>query len=61
MKVRSAISRVRTKDGVTTRVYIERLTLSGWEVLYSNRYPIWFSRFADADEWIRLYKAIKRR
>lgn len=61
MKVRIAISRLRAKGVVTTRYYMKKFTLVGWQILYNNGCPVWFSRLAEANEWIRLYEAIKRR
>lgn len=65
MKVRIVVSRWRKGKIVTTRYYIERrcwyVFLPDWEILSNNGCPIWFERRADAEEWIRLYNAIKRR
>lgn len=63
MKVRIAISRFKTEKWASTKYHIECFdwTSMTWSQLFICDYPKVFKRKAEAEEWIRLYKAIKRR
>ena len=52
--------RYRTKGGLmTTRWIVEKFTLLGWDWIYHHGF-VGFRAKADAEEFVRLYNAIKK-
>ena len=61
MILRASHIRFRNKYGMHTYWYLERLTWLGWDSVYHNHDYIKFRRRGDADEFIRIYRAMRRR
>lgn len=60
MILRVSPMRFRTKSGLmTTRWIVEKFTLLGWDWIYHHGL-VGFRTKADADEFVRLYNAIKK-
>lgn len=60
MMLRYSPIRFETKSGLMcTKWIIERLTLFGWDLVY-HRGVISFRTKAEAEEFVRIYKSLKK-
>ena len=60
MILRTGVFRYKTKYGkMVTYFSIEKWTLFGWEILDHHGFKMYLYK-ADADEFVRLYKSLKK-